>query len=145
MSKIHRIAGLRISRIQPVLADALDGKEFWTPRESLPELEPAEDRLRRLKNHIFASDNITLTHSSAVEDVFIPNQREEHNNLTARLTVYIMNMIVIVMVLPVGLALLFFNILGGENLRTTAHTIALTGMGMALSSTENGARLLGFL
>jgi len=144
MANVHRIAGLKISRIPD--ADVVDPlADFWTPKDALPDLEPAEDRLRRIKRHIFASDSITLTHSSAVEDVFDPRLREEHNNRVARVTVYVMNMIVIVMSLPVGLSLLIFNIIGGENLRTTAHVIALTGMALALSQTEEGARLLGFL
>jgi len=144
MSKIHRIAGLKISRISTT-EDVDPLADFWTPKDALPELEPAEDKLRRLKRQIFASDNITLTHSSAVEDLFEPRLREEHSNIIARLTVYVLNMIVIVMALPVGLSLLFFNILGGENLRTTAHVIALTGMALALAHTEAGARLLGIL
>ena len=138
MANVHRIAGLRISRIPATeVADPL--ADFWTPKDALPDLEPAEDRLRRIKRHIYASDSITLTHSSAVEDVFDPKLREEHNNLVARITVYVLNMIVVVMSLPIGLFLLFFNILGGENLRTTAHIIALTGMSMALAQTEAGA------
>ncbi|MEK6215968.1 MAG: hypothetical protein N2B03_01980, partial [Boseongicola sp.] len=98
-----------------------------------------------LKRQIFASDTITLTHSSAMEDVFDPKLREEHNYIVARMTVYVLNMIVIVMALPVGLMLLFFNILGGENLRTSAHVVALTGMALALAQTEAGARILGIL
>ena len=144
MSKVHRIAGLKISRIpSDEVEDPL--ADFWTPKDALPDLEPAEDRLRRLKRQIFASDTITLTHSSAIEDVFDPRLREEHNNIVARMTVYVLNMVVIVMALPVGLMLLFFNILGGENLRTTAHVIALTGMGLALAQTEAGARILGIV
>ena len=144
MSKVHRIAGLKISRIST--AEGSDPlADFWTPKDALPDLEPPEDKLRRVKNHIFASDTITLTHSSAVEDLFDPRLREEHTNIVARLTVYVLNMIVIVMALPVGLLLLIFNILGGENLRTTAHVIALTGMGLALSHTDAGAWLLGVL
>ena len=143
MSKIHRIAGLRISRVDPVYMSA-DPNETWEPKDALPELEPPEDRLRRSKAHIFASDTISLTHSSAMEDVFAPREREEHKDLTARATVYVMNMIVMVMALPVGLALLAFNILGGENLRTTAHVIALTGMATALSQTPEGMQLLSF-
>jgi len=144
MSKVHRIAGLKISRI--VSADVADPlADFWTPKDALPDLEPAEDRLRRLKRQIFASDTITLTHSSAVEDVFDPKLREEHNSIVARMTVYVLNMIVIVMALPVGLMLLFFNILGGENLRTTAHVVALTGMALALAQTDAGARILAIL
>ena len=118
MTKIHKIRGLRISRIA--------GKEL------LPDLEPPELRLERERSHIFSSDSITLSHSSAMEDVFEPVLREEHGDLTARLTVYVMNLIVIVFSAPVGLALLLMNILGGENLRTTAHVVALTGLFIAL-------------
>jgi hypothetical protein len=146
MTRIHRIAGLKISRVTPTKAEASDPlADFWTPKDALPELEPAEDRLNRFRTQIFSRDSITLSHSSAMEDVFDPNQREEHSSLSARATVYVMNMIVIVLALPVGLALLFFNILFGENLRTTAHVVALTGMALALAQTADGARLFGFL
>lgn len=118
MTRVHKIAGLRISRI--------------AGRELLPDLEPPEKRLEREKSHIFSSDSITLSHSSAVEDVFEPVMRPEHQDLTARMTVYVMNLIVILFAMPVGVALLVMNILGGENLRTTAHVVALTGMFMAL-------------
>ena len=120
MKTIHRIAGLRISRIQ--------GKDL------LPDLEPPEVRLEREKSHIFAADSISLSHKSAVEDVFEPVMREEHGDITARLTVYVLNLMVIVFAAPVGLALLLMNILGGENLRTTAHVVALTGMFLGLHS-----------
>lgn len=140
MSKVHRIAGLRISRVDlGDVADPLD--DFWKPKDALPDLEPAEDRLRRIKRQIFASDSIMLTHGSAMEDVLDPKLREEHKTLTARATVYSMNLIVLVMAMPIGLGLLVFNILGGENLRTTAHAIALSGMAIALSQTEGGAWL----
>lgn len=77
-----------------------------------------------------------------MDDVFDPEGREEHKDLTARLTVYVMNAIVIVFALPVGLALLCLNLLAGENLRTTAHVMALTGLFMALAATEEGGRIL---
>ena len=118
MRTIHKVAGLRISRI--------------AGRELLPDLEPPEVRLEREKSHIFSSDSITLSHNSAMDDVFDPMLREEHSDLTARLTVYVMNLIVVVFLAPVGLALLLMNILGGENLRTTAHFVALTGLFVAL-------------
>lgn len=132
------IAGIRVRRTRPL--DPVT--EQYSAIEDLPELEPAEDRLRRIKRQIFDSDVLELSHSSAMNDVTEPRKRAEHQNVTARLTVYVMNMIVMVMALPVGIGLLMFNILGGENLRTTAHIIALTGMGSALAMTEQGARLL---
>ena len=120
MSRIHKIAGLRISRVQR--------------SELLPDLAPPEERLQREKSHIFSSDSITLSRNSAVDDVFEPCLRKEHSDLTARMTVYVMNLIVMVFSVPLGLTLLMLNILGGENLRTTAHVMALMGMFMALSS-----------
>lgn len=123
---------------------AMEG-DFVPGREVLPELEPAEERLRRHKSHIFGSENISLSQKSAMEDVFEPSQRAEHQDFTARMTVYVMNATVMVFALPVGLALLCLNILGGENLRTTAHALALTGLFMALAATDEGARLLSVL
>ena len=144
MSKVHKIAGLRISRVAPqVTADPLE--DFWKPKDALPDLEPAEDKIRRLSRQIFPSDTITVTHSSAMNDVFDPSQRPERFNFAARASVYVLNMIVAVMVLPVGLALLFFNIMFGENFRTTAHILALTGMLLALQQTPVGAELFDFL
>ena len=132
MSRIHRIAGLRISRVERV-----------APRSGLlPELEPPEVRLRKHKSSIFASDSIKLSHDSAMEDVFDPHLREEQNDAVARATVYVMNLTVMVFALPVGLALLCLNILGGANFRTTAHIMALTGLFMALSATEQGSQML---
>jgi len=78
-----------------------------------------------------------------MEDVFEPAKRAEHNDSIAKATVYVMNAIVAVVSLPVGLALLAFNIFGGENLRTTAHVVALTGVGTALARTPEGMHLLG--
>ena len=65
--------------------------------------------------------------------------RPEARDPVARLTVYVLNAIVMVLVFPVGFGLLIFNILGGENLRTTAHTLALTGTGMGLASAVQAA------
>ncbi|NNE87442.1 MAG: hypothetical protein HKN27_05140 [Silicimonas sp.] len=129
MSRIHRIAGLKISRVEA-------GSSL------LPDLEPPEVRLRKQKSSIFLSDSIKLSHDSAMDDLFDPNLREEQNDAVARATVYVMNLIVMVFALPVGLALLCLNILGGANFRTTAHIMALTGLFMALSATEQGGQLL---
>ena len=146
MTKIHKIAGLRISRVQPIRVEDIDPlDDFWAPKDALPELEPPEEERLKHTRQIFVSESFSLSHSSAMEDVFDPEKRAEHRSVPARATVYVMNLIVIVMALPVGLGLLFFNILFGENLRTTAHVIALTGMGLALAQTQGAETLLNFL
>ena len=129
MSRIHRIAGLKISRVEA-------GSSL------LPDLEPPEVRLKKQRSSIFLSDSITLSHDSAVEDLFDPHMRAEQNDAVARATVYVLNLTIMVFALPVGLALLCLNILGGANLRTTAHVMALTGLFMALSVTEQGSQML---
>lgn len=133
MEKVHRIAGLKISRVPATVAQH--------SRELLPELAPPEERLHRARSHIFSADAISLSRELAVEDVFDPKRRMEHHDIVTRLTVYVINLIVIVFALPVGLALLCLNILGGENLRTSAHVLALTGMFMALAASDSGTRL----
>jgi len=129
MTRVHRIAGLRISRVAV------------TSRDLFPDLEPPEDRLRREKTSIFRADSISLTHQSAMEDVFEPSSHPEHVDPVARATVYVINMIVMIFAMPVGLALLCLNILGGENLRTTAHVLALTGLFLALDQARAGLTL----
>lgn len=128
MSKVHRIAGLKISRVASTK----------TRHRSLPDLAPPEERLRTQKSRIFSSDAIALSHASAMDDVLNPDMREERKDMVARLTVYSMNLTIMVFALPVGLALLFMNILGGENLRTTAHVMALTGLFSALAAANPG-------
>ena len=132
MGQVHRIAGLRISRAQPVVANDMPPAGGWRPKDNFPDLEPVDDRLRRLKRQIFESDTINLIHQAAGNDPLGPDNREEHFDLTARVTVYVANLIVMVMSLPIGLGLLCFNILAGENLRTSLHILALTGMYIGL-------------
>lgn len=132
MTQIQRIARFGIGGAAPAIAS----------RDLLPELAPPEERLERERTAIFRSDAISLCRDSAIEDVFVPAKRPEHQDLTARATVYVLNLTVMVFALPVGLALLIMNILCGENLRTTAHVMALTGLFSALSAANPG--LFGF-
>ncbi len=98
-------------------------------RDLFPELEPAE-----------LSDPAHRTALEQDENVFVPEQ--DCDSVPARLAVYALNASVILFALPVGLALLALNVAVGENMRTTAHAMALTGLFVALGSTEQGALLL---
>ncbi len=118
----------------------------WKPSNDLPDLappEPSEEALRMSKMQIFSSDLLSVTHSNRHDDVFEETEATQEKDLVARATVYAMNGIVAAVSLPVGLAHLAFNVLGGENIRTTSHVIALTGVGTALAQTEHGIWLLG--
>lgn len=115
---------------------------------SLPDLEPVhpvrrrQSTSRRLTRPIAIKDKIELTHDSAHDEAFSPDAREESDSMAARLTVYVLNLILLVVAFPVGLCVLLFNIIGGENLRTTAHVMALTGMALALAMTPAGQALI---
>ena len=123
---------MKVSRVSPSA----------THHKSLPDLAPPEERLRSQKRQIFSSDAISLSHASAMEDVFDPAERPERGDLKARLTVYALNMTIMVFTVPVGMALLIMNMLGGENLRTTAHVMALTGLFSALAAANPGLMLI---
>jgi hypothetical protein len=107
-------------------------------REALrfPELVPVEIVLQENRRALFPCDAIELTQGSAQDETTNPSERTEADDLTARLTVYVLNTILLVLAFPVGFGMLIFNILGGENLRTTAHVMALTGMGTALANAD---------
>lgn len=107
---------------------------------AFPDLEPVD--LRRISR---VTSRIEFSHRAAHDEATDPIARPESRDETARLTVYALNGMLMLMAFPVGMALLVFNILGGENIRTTAHAIALTGMGIGISLTQFGQSLLGAL
>lgn len=116
---------------------------------AFPDLAPdASVRRRRTRpTHMFSrsmelTPKIELTHDSAQDEGVTPARREEPRNEIARLTVYALNAILMVIFFPVGMAILMFNIICGENLRTTAHAIALTGTAIGLSMTDLGQAII---
>lgn len=50
-----------------------------------------------------------------------------HGSFATRLTVYTVNLTLMIVAFPVGFGVLIYNILGGENLRVTARAMAITG------------------
>jgi len=142
MTKVHRIAGLKISRVQPAVKAADD---FVPGREVLPDLEPPETRLRSRRAEIFSRDALSVVPEGIVSEATHPSEEMPEQDFAGRMTVYVMNATVMVFALPVGLALLLLNILGGENLRTTAHVMALTGVFMALGANGDAMSALPFL
>ncbi len=114
---------------------------------SFPDLEPARVHRRKrasqtLSRTLERSPKIELTRDSAIDEAVTPEARQEPESMVARLTVYTLNTILMVIAFPVGLMMLLFNIVGGENLRTTAHVLALTGTAIGLSMTPLGQSLL---
>jgi hypothetical protein len=72
-------------------------------------------------------------------------ENPEADNALSRLTVYGLNAVLLIVAFPVGFAMLMFNLLVGESLRTTIHVLALTGLAVALAQTETAARILGLV
>lgn len=118
---------------------------------NLPDLEPVQHvRRRRRSSRVLSrplelSPVIELIHDAAHDEAFTPEAREESQSEVARLTVYALNGILMIIAFPIGMALLLFNIIGGENLRTTAHVMALTGLAFALAMTPFGKALFSAL
>jgi len=107
--------------------------------EVFPELEPAEAASRGMRRTTttFAE---TLNEMRAQFDEIVEDPGTD--NPLSRLTAYALNLVLLVLAFPVGFAMLIVNVLGGANLRTTVHVLALTGAAIALVNTEAGARLL---
>ncbi|MEL6643974.1 MAG: hypothetical protein AAFQ79_08575 [Pseudomonadota bacterium] len=105
----------------------------------LPELEPVESEADKTG----ALAGIEFSTHAIQEETTDFRERAESHDAIARLTVYAMNAAIMLFAFPIGFGLLIFNILGGENLRTTAHAMALTGMVMALGMSEYAPSLPG--
>ncbi|MEM9707985.1 MAG: hypothetical protein AAF871_04280 [Pseudomonadota bacterium] len=117
---------------------------------AFPDLEPAAGLRRRRPSRVLSQSlelapKIELIRDSVSDEPIVPSGRKERESLTARLTVYVLSLILMVIFFPAGLAMLVFNILSGENIRTTSHAIALTGTATALAMTELGQSILGAL
>ncbi|ALG90136.1 MULTISPECIES: hypothetical protein [Actibacterium] len=97
-----------------------------------------EERLRRARRRIFASDMIES------EDVKRSAPPEEIG-LLEQLSVYVMTITLMVLSFPVGFAMLIYNVLRGENLKMTARAMALTGVGVGLASTQATQTLLSMM
>ena len=67
-----------------------------------------------------------------------PPATEPTGSLPQRLTIYLMNIALMLVALPVGCALLVYNLVRGEDLRTSARAIAMASTLIGL------AQLAGF-
>jgi hypothetical protein len=62
--------------------------------------------------------------------------------LAQRLTLYSMNLTLVIVAAPVGAALLTYNALGREDMKLTARAMSLTGIAVAVSQTPLGMSLM---
>lgn len=109
-------------------------------RRAFPELEPADAGVRAESESHF--NRIKADLSAQFHEI---RENPEADNALSRLTVYGLNAILLILAFPVGFAMLMFNLLVGENLRTTIHVLALTGLAVTLAQTETAARILGLV
>ena len=108
-----------------VAANDGGGEQARSWRDILPNIAPSEEKLRRSRLAIFASDLIEI------EDVKL-EAPEEEPELPEQLTVYVMTLTLMVIAFPVGFAMLIYNILAGESVNMTARAMALTGFGISM-------------
>jgi ABC-type sugar transport system permease subunit len=108
-------------------------------RTAFPELEPADAgrTTSGLSRRISGIRFKLATQFNEIRD------NPDTDNALSRLAVYTLNAVLLILAFPVGFAMLMFNVLVGENLRTTIHVLALTGLAVTLSQTETAARVLG--
>ena len=106
-------------------------------------------KLRPAAPEAFANSQPDLPHPMVAQAARIrealyeddDQQRRVKAPLAQRLTLYSMNMTLIIVAAPVGAALLTYNALGREDLKLTARAMSLTGIAVAFSQTPIGAAL----
>jgi hypothetical protein len=106
-------------------------------RSAFPDLEPADAGSGDRPGHL---TRIRRTFAIQYQEI---RDNPGADNALSRLTVYALNAVLLILAFPVGFAMLIYNVLVGESLRTTIHVLALTGLAVTLSNTETAARVLG--
>jgi len=103
-------------------------------------IDPAreEDRLRRARNRIFAGD---LIENGEVDR---PAPAQSIGPLQ-QIAVYLMTITVLLLSFPIGFVMLVYNLVRGEDLNLTARAMALTGVGIGMTSNVEIAQALSFL
>ncbi|MHC0053136.1 hypothetical protein [Actibacterium sp. D379-3] len=94
---------------------------------SVHDMSLEEERLRRNRKTIF-TDGEPATKASRR-----PPPRDEIG-LLEQLTTYVMTITIMVLSFPVGVAMLIYTVLRGENLNMTARAMSLTAVGVGLAS-----------
>ena len=120
--------------------DRLDGDmaaAMSAARERLrdeADIEDGEERLRRSRAEIF--DASLLTTAQETES----RPREEIGRIE-QISVYLMTVTIMLLWFPVGIAMLIYNVLRGENLNATARAMAVTSVGIGLTSLAGSGAL----
>lgn len=114
-------------------------------RRTRPGPEIGQDMSDALTDHAFAPNNLHIYREALYppEDLLVPSPRD--NPLPQRLTIYTMNITLIVIAAPVGAAMMTYCILGRENMNSVARAMALTGTAIGLSKAGLMASLLPLL
>lgn len=114
-------------------------------RRTRPGPEISQDMPDALGDHEFAPNNLHIYREALYppEDLLVHSPRD--NPLPQRLTIYTMNITLIVIAAPVGAAMMTYCILGRENMNSVARAMALTGTAIGLSKAGLVASLLPLL
>ncbi|MEO3413910.1 hypothetical protein AAFO92_04525 [Roseovarius sp. CAU 1744] len=127
-------------------------------RYTLPSIDETNDQLQQAltQKAVLSAESgkqcgFYAAFLSDIESIGIADPDEEIREKTAplRLSAWMISFIVLLLALPVGVALLVFNALKGENLRLTSQVAALTGTFITLdahgATTETLAVLHGLI
>lgn len=103
-------------------------------------VDPAreEDRLRRARGRIFAGDLIENTLSQR-------HTQQKSIGTLQQIAVYLMTITILVLSFPIGFIMLVYNLVRGESMNATARVMALTGVGVGVTSDLAISQALSFL
>ncbi|MZQ88348.1 hypothetical protein GVY41_03030 [Frigidibacter albus] len=154
-----------ICRVQMEVAEAFAEAVAEAAPEVVPEAAPVPMRqpiaarlakarakisLRPTAPEAFANSQPDLPHpmvseAARIREALYEAEARENSGkapLVQRLTLYSMNLTLIIVVAPVGAALLTYNALGREDLKLTARALSLTGIAVACAQTPLGMSLM---
>ncbi len=132
----HMAVNENHQRLDDDMADAMSAARERLHEEA--DFADAEERLRNSRAEIFDASLL----DSARETASRP--RAEIGRIE-QISVYLMTISIMLLWFPVGIAMLIYNVLRGENLNATARAMAITSVGIGVSSLIGSGALQGLV
>lgn len=131
-----RFGHLDVARLMDRLADQIAGSPPFPPQ--VP--RPADTGRFEIANSLPDLPHPMLTKAASLRLALYPDpaigSAITQSSVPQRLAIYTMNTALMLVALPVGSAILAYNVVFGENLTVSARAIAVSGTAIGLSNSE---------
>ncbi|WP_102223533.1 hypothetical protein [Acidimangrovimonas sediminis] len=144
VTEIPTTEPMRLPRLPEPLAESADAPAAEGPKQI--EIDARADFAALAANDLPDLPPADIAQADRIRRALYPEAAEEEDSkpiLAHRLSIYAVNTTLMLVALPVGAALMTYNVLGGEDAKLTARATALTGAAIGIGHALLNHGMLG--